>query len=71
MTRPQDASRVRWRNRLAAWIYGMIGERLIDLAIPVWDEAAERDLREAWEEDERQEALARSMRLDAERRLPF
>lgn len=66
-----DDARVRWWNRLAAWIYGVIGERLMDLAMPVWNEEADRELAELYAEDERQQALARSMRLDAEGGLPF
>jgi hypothetical protein len=65
------SGRVRWYNRLAAWIYETIAHPLCDLAMPVWDEMAERELAEMHAEDERQIALARSMRLDADGGLPF
>ncbi|MGE0456445.1 MAG: hypothetical protein AB7I13_00145 [Vicinamibacterales bacterium] len=46
------ADRVRWYNRLAAWLYGVIGEPLQQLAIPAWNEDAEdeEEIERRWQE---------------------
>ena len=43
------SARIRWYNRLAAWLYGVIAEPLLDLAVPVWVAEAEADIEEQWE----------------------
>jgi hypothetical protein len=53
MTEP----RIRWRNRLAAWLYGVVGDPLMNLAVPVWTEEAERDFQEQYEAECRAAAL--------------
>ena len=47
-----SAPTVRWYHRLAAWLYGVIGEPLMELATPVWTEEADADLEEMHREEE-------------------
>lgn len=48
--------RVRWYNRLAAWLYPVIADPLARLASPAW--AAEADIEDMWQaEIERQGEL--------------
>lgn len=44
---------VRWYNRLAAWVYELIQDALLSLAMPVWEEEAEDDAEEQYWEDQR------------------
>lgn len=54
-------TRVRWYNRLAAWLYehNSVGDLLMELAIPAWQEQADAEIEEMWDEEhERQENLS-------------
>lgn len=69
--------RVRWYNRLAAWLYehNPVGDLLMELAIPVWEEQAEADLDEMWEREEAAAAMAEDYRdarnVDLDPDVPF
>lgn len=67
--------RVRWYNRLAAWLYehNPLGDLLMELAIPVWQEQAEADLDEMWEAEQRDgiDAMVEDYRDARNVELPF
>jgi hypothetical protein len=66
MTEP----RIRWRNRLAAWLC----DHLIPLADPVWEEDWRRQFQAAYDEECRSYELSRDPHLDAREdpdALPF
>jgi len=56
--------RIHWYNRLAAWLHGVVCEPIMDLAVPVWCEEAEREIAEEYEAAERSRKLSRSLHLD-------
>ena len=45
MTSSDLRERIRWYNRLAAWVYEH-ADWVVDLALPVWNAQAEQDLEE-------------------------
>lgn len=44
-------SKIRWYNRLAAWLYEVISDPLLDLSGPVWQAQAAEDAEEQYQED--------------------
>ena len=62
--------RIRWYNRLAAWLYDYVTSPLLDLASPVWEEEAEREI-QAMYDDECADYAEKRRQAEAEGRLPF
>lgn len=50
----EGVARIRWFNRLAAWLYPHVTDPLMNLALPVWQAEADADAEEEERETNRE-----------------